>query len=48
MDSFQSSSKSLTRLYFISKNKINDSIPKEEDKLLNKKKREIKYFYQRK
>ena len=48
MDSFQSSSKSLARLYFISKNKINDSIPKEEDKLLNKKKKRDKIFLSKK
>ena len=48
IESFQSSSKSLGRLYFISKNNTNDSIPKEEDKLLNKKRKREKIFFSKK
>ena len=48
IESFQSSSKSLGRLYFISKNNTNDSIPKQEDKLLNKKRKREKIFFSKK
>ena len=48
IESFQSSSKSLGRLYFISKNNINNSIQKEEDKLLNKKRKREKIFFSKK
>ena len=48
MESFQSFSKSLTRLYFINKNNINESIHKEEKKLLNKKRKKEKLFFSKK
>jgi len=48
IESFQSSSKSLARLYYINKNNISDSIQKEEDKLLNKKRKRDKIFLSKK
>ena len=48
IENFQSSSKSLARLYFINKNNINDSLHKEEKKLLNKKRKKEKIFFSKK
>ena len=48
IENFQSSSKSLARLYFINKNNINDSFHKEEKKLLNKKRKKEKIFFSKK
>ena len=48
IENFQSSSKSLARLYFIKKNNINDSFNKEEKKLLNKKRKKEKIFFSKK
>ena len=48
IESFESFSKSFARLYFINKNNIDDSIQKERDKLLNKKRKKEKIFFSRK
>ena len=48
IESFESFSKSFARLYFINKNNIDDSIQKEKDKLLNKKRKKEKIFFSRK
>ena len=49
MENFQSSSKSLSKLYFINTNKTNDSIKKEEEeKFLNRKRKRVLIFYYKK